>query len=879
MIRFFTLLLLAGFFVGAQAQTPSLLKDVVPGNRGLGYRLYHSEAETSQFLITGNAFYFYSIDPLGKIGFWRSTGTSAGTYPLLEAAYSRELATAIADYQMSIPAVALGDGVYFVWQDAEQRPGIWKATESSVEQAPMPEEAVGKLPRNLTAFQGGFLFSTNSQLWKSDGTAAGTQLIKEFSDPYQPLEHLTPQGNAVYFLAYDEAGRGIWKTDGSTQGTTFLHDLSYTWLTPYEGNLYFPTPEGSMSQALWKLETSTDRIGKLGTFDSGVGTSYPHQFTRAAGKLFFLAHSPTDTIALHVTDGTPEGTYSLVERNVNSLMGFKDKLFLASQSGTTLKSSQGMPGDVRVEVELEGLHPSFIHATEDILYFSAVQSAYGRELWRTDGTQEGTYRISDIREGALHTSFGASFIFKEGLYFLADDGVHGLELWKLAQPGSQLSGRAFLDSNKNGMADAGETGLMHQQILVEPGNTLLYTNNAGLFSLAAEPGTYQVTLLPADDWAISSAQTTFTLTVPGSEQALFGVYLANERRELDVRLTPASSSRCSVQVPYWLQLQNKGNVDASGQLQLRLDPQAELMAVSPAPSSSEDGVLLWNFENLPPTQQRNILLYIKMPDFRSMGDTLRFYSQASFSGTEIMVKDTLEQILLCSYDPNDKLVKPAGINPEHFTLKNSWLDYTIRFQNTGNAEALTVVLRDTLDQHLDLSSFELLGSSHPMQLSRKDRALTFQFDDINLPDSTSNEPESHGFVRYRIRAKAGVAENTVVENTAHIFFDFNPAIVTNTTFNTLVSKLPERVVNGLPKGDAPGLHLYPNPTSGELRIESATSFRTLSIRNTMGQVVHTELLPGGSTSHSLSIATLPAGLYLIEIGDGRENLRKRLIKK
>jgi uncharacterized repeat protein (TIGR01451 family) len=889
MTRFFIVLLLTGLSLGVFAQVPALLKDVVPGIRGNDYQLNYSEGKTQPFLLTPAAFYFYSVDPKGKIGFWRSDGTPAGTYSLITREYSRDFQLAITGSQLHLPAIALGNTIYFVWQDESGKNGIWKYASGTTTPVLDAELLRGQIPHNLTPQPGGFLFTTYTQgqdnlLWKTDGTPEGTHKVREFENDYLGIQPLVQLGNSTYFQARHEGSFGIWKTDGTPDGTQVVYENSSTsTLTPYNGDIYFPTvdyrDDYTMGQALWRLDGATDEVSKVDSFETGLGTSYPHSFIQAADKLFFLAHSRTDTISLHVTDGTSEGTYNLEERRVNSLMEFKNKLFLANENGSTLKSTNGMAGDVRMEVVLEGFAPSFLQATDELLYFTAVQSGYGRELWRSDGTQEGTYRISDIREGALHTSFGASFIFKEELYFLANDGVHGLELWKLAQPGSLLSGRAFLDSNKNGLPDAGEGGLKNQKILIEPGNTIVYTNSAGLFSLAAEPGTYDVSLLPEEDWAISSAQSTYTLSVPGSEQALFGVYLANERRELAVVLTPAASSRCSVQVPYWLQLFNKGNTPASGQLQLTYDPRATIMDVSPTPSSNEEGVLIWDFENLPPTQQRGIQLKIRMPDFRSMGDTLRFYSQASISGTEILARDTLEQIILCSYDPNDKLVKPAGIEQEHLTLKNSWLDYTIRFQNTGNAEALTVVLRDTLDQNLDLNSFVLLGSSHELQLSRKDRALTFQFDDINLPDSTSNEPESHGFVRYRIRAKAGVAENTVVENTAHIFFDFNPAIVTNTTFNTLVSKLPERVINGLPKGDAPGLHLYPNPTSGEVRIKSATPFHSLSIRNAMGQVVHSELLPHGSTSHSLSVATLPAGLYLIEIGDGREKLRKRLIKK
>ena len=235
------------------------------------------------------------------------------------------------------------------------------------------------------------------------------------------------------------------------------------------------------------------------------------------------------------------------------------------------------------------------------------------------------------------------------------------------------------------------------------------------------------------------------------------------------------------------------------------------------------------------------------------------------------------QVVTCSYDPNDKQVQPAGIEEEHFTLKNSWLDYTIRFQNTGNDTAFVVVLRDTLDLNLDLKSFEIISSSHNMQASRKDRALEFRFDNILLPDSNRNEPGSHGFVRYRIKAVAEVADNTVVENKAHIFFDFNPAIVTNTTFNTLMTTLPVKVANGLPK-PSQQLKLYPNPTRAGLEVNAPNPIKEIVVYNSMGQIVYRHSYKIAKAVQSLSLESLADGIYLVSVRAGEQQLRQRVVK-
>ena len=145
-----------------------------------------------------------------------------------------------------------------------------------------------------------------------------------------------------------------------------------------------------------------------------------------------------------------------------------------------------------------------------------------------------------------------------------------------------------------------------------------------------------------------------------------------------------------------------------------------------------------------------------------------------------------------SYDPNDKQVVPTGIREEHFTQEESELEYTIRFQNTGTDTAYTVVIVDTLSEHLDLSTLRLGVTSHPVEWTLSGRGapvLIWRFNQIDLPDSNRNEPASHGFVKFKVSMKEALPRGTVVANQAAIYFDYNSPIITNTTFNTV--GLPE----------------------------------------------------------------------------------------
>jgi sugar lactone lactonase YvrE len=146
-----------------------------------------------------------------------------------------------------------------------------------------------------------------------------------------------------------------------------------------------------------------------------------------------------------------------------------------------------------------------------------------------------------------------------------------------------------------------------------------------------------------------------------------------------------------------------------------------------------------------------------------------------------------------SFDPNDKLVTPVGRTEENYTPTNTALKYKIRFQNTGTDVAYRVVVVDTLSEHLDLSTLQVGAASHAhrLEVSGKGRpVLTWTFDNIMLPDSTADEPNSHGYIQFSIKPKADLPEKTAVENFADIFFDYNSPVRTNVTVNRIYDMPP-----------------------------------------------------------------------------------------
>ncbi len=181
-----------------------------------------------------------------------------------------------------------------------------------------------------------------------------------------------------------------------------------------------------------------------------------------------------------------------------------------------------------------------------------------------------------------------------------------------------------------------------------------------------------------------------------------------------------------------------------------------------------------------------------------------------------------------SYDPNDKQVMPTGLTDTyHYIDSNVELEYQIRFQNTGTDTAFTVVVKDTISSYLDITSIRPLGSSHSYTIDiLQGNVAQWTFANILLPDSNTNEPQSHGFLKYKIQQKVGNVLGTVIENNAGIYFDFNPPIITNTVFNTIgdieaLTTPPTQVPEIYSEGY--DIRVYPNPFSSTTTFEISYS--------------------------------------------------------
>ncbi|MFM2284551.1 MAG: hypothetical protein RLZZ543_47, partial [Bacteroidota bacterium] len=218
------------------------------------------------------------------------------------------------------------------------------------------------------------------------------------------------------------------------------------------------------------------------------------------------------------------------------------------------------------------------------------------------------------------------------------------------------------------------------------------------------------------------------------------------------------------------------------------------------------------------------------------------------------------EMIIGAYDPNDKFAWPFGAGNTLKIDRTDDLEYRIRFQNTGNDTAFTIVVVDTLSALLNPSSIRITGNSHPYIYDVQGNIVTFTFPNIALPDSSTNMEGSIGYIRFNIAQEVGNPEYYQIDNFADIYFDFNPPVRTNTAIRTVgegslgltTNSTSEKVIaSPVPASDVMSFTL---PSSW-----NASSY-TFQLSDLTGRMVQQRV--GNGSTMTTSVNELHAGIYL-----------------
>ncbi len=465
----------------------------------------------------------------------------------------------------------------------------------------------------------------------------------------------------------------------------------------------------------------------------------------------------------------------------------------------------------------------------------------------------------------------------------------------LASESYRIAGKVFFDENENGIQDSLEYGLAQRALILEPTQINSWTTPTGEFFMPVHPGSYELTCQTVPNWHYTT-DSIVTVTVTEDVDTVFVNFPAvpdNSIRDIDIYIN-SGPTRCGFEVPFWINYTNVGTHRLDGRVVYVLDDSVSVVSVDPLPDMVVGDTLLWDFENLTITESRQINLVLQMPGENAIGDWLYSMAEAAYTEEDSLVlvgQDVHHSQITCGYDPNDKLVQPLNSDQINYTLFGETLHYTVRFQNTGTDTAFNIRIVDYLDPDLDWTSFRVTAASHDyyVLLDQQSGEVEFFFDNILLPDSTTNQVGSHGFIQYDIQPEGNLPENTAITNEAFIYFDFNSPIQTNETDNVMVSQYPVATVLESPLcfEDTNGTIALSLPVDGSFQFvwetgdttalltELASGTYPVSIYDESGRLVAQETIsleqPAPITLDVMpagSLENMPTGSASVEISGG-----------
>ena len=346
---------------------------------------------------------------------------------------------------------------------------------------------------------------------------------------------------------------------------------------------------------------------------------------------------------------------------------------------------------------------------------------------------------------------------------------------------------------------------------------------------------------------------------------------------MEISIFPITQDpRPGFQSQYRVVYTNRGAVRESGTITFEYD--GSMMTYDNATETVQSLTVeevVFNFQDLDPLESRfiDIVFTILPPPTVNVGDLLNFFSTVDGGNdsdlTPVNNTHGIKQFVVNSYDPNDISVMEG---PEIFIEDaDKYLHYLIRFQNTGSASAININVEHELDEKLDWETMRLEDLSHPGRVEIINGSMVnFIFDDIHLPDSTSNEPASHGHIAYKIKPKSNVVVGDVFNAVADIYFDFNAPIITNTAITEIVEPL------GVAEFDMQSIQLFPNPAKDKLEIVSNQIIDRLNVVDINGRKL--KVIKLSNLEYSFDVSSLAKGVYFMEIYSGNSSSTKKFIK-
>lgn len=456
----------------------------------------------------------------------------------------------------------------------------------------------------------------------------------------------------------------------------------------------------------------------------------------------------------------------------------------------------------------------------------------------------------------------------------------------------KICGYVYEDKNKNCAYDTSDNVIPYISIKINTSPYQYATTNAyGYYSFYAIKGIYQLTQNLSNQFPpinqncpASNATITVSATTGGVTYCNNNFYdTVNTCPDLEVKIHRVSNITPGFPSTKRITYRNRGAIPISGVvLKYRFLSGLTVNYVSNPSYSLSGNVFTWNLGTLAAYSTNVISVRLNTPVTMPLGTAVVDSVWIEPTAGDCLSSNnvaTYNDTCVGSWDPNDKAAYPAN----NIDTSVKWIDYLVRFQNTGTAPAHDVKIEDAIDANFDKSSLRIINQSHTMNHYFNDEGkVFFEFPNIMLPDSGTDYEASQGYVSYSIRLKDRLPAGTQLKNTAHIFFDFNEAVITNTTVNTIVLKSGSAVRTNI---GAHEISLYPNPSKYQATLDFTTNKNeevSYVLYDLQGKkILSKELgnIPSGSHNQDIELDSISNGIYILNVKIGDKETSIKLVKE
>ena len=459
---------------------------------------------------------------------------------------------------------------------------------------------------------------------------------------------------------------------------------------------------------------------------------------------------------------------------------------------------------------------------------------------------------------------------------LTNKGYADWWIFNLVVHSNSITGQVYLDTLTNGTHDAGEPLLS---------NKLISELSTGRIAFTDGSGKYDLSVLTAGSFSVQAPVVNYHTVTPSTYPVIFAsideIDSLNDfpaapipgMNDLKIDLVGADEFNPGFDGSYWIICKNIGTTYQSATVKIFPGNYLTYSNSSVTPALVTNDSIIWNNINLSPCQEVIITVAFTVSTSAPLGSIIGSSCIIEPVAGDLDVTNNTNEwraTVAVSSDPNDKIVSDTLLTTTQLSL-HPYLDYVIRFQNTGTDTAVNVVITDNIRSALDISTFEFENASHPVQLEYQQvsRLITFRFNNIQLPDSNVNEPASHGFVHFRIKPHDTLAAGTIIRNKSAIFFDFNEPILTHVALTHVV--MPVSMEEN--EMAFPEFHVYPDPAMNNLTVSGTEQLSDLAIFDISGRILFESGLKG--KKFLLNVSSFDNGLYFIRASIGKKQVYKR----